>query len=158
MLKRISDVFYKIIYYLSAVGFGALIILLFVQIIARNILKFTFANVDEFTKFLFVWLMYLEISLAVRDERHIKIDFLFDKFSGSFKKLMEIVIVLLTIVFFVVIAVFGTQYGMSTMIMTSPILRWSMGIMYLCIPAGCAMSVLFSIEKLMKLLTGKEEK
>lgn len=156
MLKRISGVFDKILYYLSSVGFGALIVLLFVQILARNILKFTFANVDEFTKFLFVWVMYLEISLAVRNERHIRIDFLFDKIKGAPKRALEIVNIMLTILFFVVLAIFGTRYGLSTMSMISPILKWSMGLMYLCIPVGCFFSTVFAIEKLVCILKQKE--
>lgn len=83
MLKRISNVFYHTLYHLSAVGFGALVALLFIQIVTRNLLKFTSSSIDEFTKFLFVWVMYLEISLAVRNERHIRVDFLIDKIKGK---------------------------------------------------------------------------
>ena len=54
MLKRISNVFYHTLYHLSAVGFGALVALLFIQIVTRNLLKFTSSSIDEFTKFLFV--------------------------------------------------------------------------------------------------------
>lgn len=157
MIKRLSDVFYKALYGLSALGLGALVVLLFIQILARNLLKFTFANVDEFTKFLFVWVMYLEISLAVRKERHIRIDFLFDKIKGKARYGLEVINTVFTIVFFVVLAVFGTVYSTSTMAMISPILRWPMGAMYLCIPAGCFFSIFFSVEKLVGLFTHREE-
>lgn len=157
MLKRLSDVFYKALYGLSSFGFGALVVLLFVQILARNLLKYTFANVDEFTKFLFVWVMYLEISLAVRKERHIRIDFLIDKIKGPARYGLEVVNTVFTIIFFVVLAVCGTLYSTSTMAMISPILRWPMGAMYLCIPAGCFFSIVFAAEKLIGLFTHREE-
>ena len=153
MLKRISNVFYHTLYHLSAVGFGALVALLFIQIVTRNLLKFTSSSIDEFTKFLFVWVMYLEISLAVRNERHIRVD----KIKGKARRALDIVNCLLTIVFFVVLFIFGTQYGMSTVRMISPILKWSMGAMYLCIPVGCFFSILFSVEKLMKLTLNRED-
>ncbi|MCM0706292.1 TRAP transporter small permease [Faecalicatena sp. BF-R-105] len=157
MLKRISNVFYHTLYHLSAVGFGALVALLFIQIVTRNLLKFTSSSIDEFTKFLFVWVMYLEISLAVRNERHIRVDFLIDKIKGKARRALDIVNCLLTIFFFVVLFIFGTQYGMSTVRMISPILKWSMGAMYLCIPVGCFFSILFSVEKLMKLTLNRED-
>ena len=67
MLKRISNVFYHTLYHLSAVGFGALVALLFIQIVTRNLLKFTSSSIDEFTKFLFVWVMYHSQMVDVRD-------------------------------------------------------------------------------------------
>lgn len=57
---------------------ASMTLLIFVQIILR-VFDASLPQAEEVARYLFVWAMYLSISYAIRDERHIRILFLIEK-------------------------------------------------------------------------------
>ena len=151
MIKRVIDGLYKILYILAACGFALLIIILFAQVFTRNVLNFTSGELDEFSKFLFVWLMYIGISMAVYKEKHISIEFLVDHLTPKMQKTTAVINACLTIVLFIVLTIYGLEYATSTMRMNSPVLSLALGTMYACVPISSAISILFCVVRIYRL-------
>ena len=57
---------------------ASMTLLIFVQIILR-VFDASLPQAEEVARYLFVWAMYLSISYAIRDERHIRILFLIEQ-------------------------------------------------------------------------------
>ena len=56
--------------------FGCLIIIIFVNILTRNLFQISFEVLFELAPIMVLWLSLLGASLALRSERHIKLEFL----------------------------------------------------------------------------------
>lgn len=88
---------------LMAVLFYAMTTLVTVQVILRFVFNSGFSWAEELARFLFVWLMYFSISYATRNNGHINITFLVDKFNEKTKKIIKIFVDILFLGFAVVI-------------------------------------------------------
>lgn len=55
-----------------------IVLIVFLQIVCR-LLGASLSSAEEIARFMFVWAMYLSISYAIRDDRHIRISVLVDK-------------------------------------------------------------------------------
>ena len=84
------------------------------QIIMR-LFDASMPEAEEIARFLFVWAMYLSISYAIRDDRHIRISVIIDKFSGNARMIIDNCIDLIFIIYSVVIFVFGWRVIMQSL-------------------------------------------
>lgn len=148
VIHKASDGCYKLLYWISAISFGGLVAILFVQVVTRNLLNSTSSLLDELSKFIFVWIMYLGVAMAVYREKHIGIEFFIDHLKGKVKRFVIIFNTVMTAVFFAVLAVYGLRYTASTMNMISPIMHIALGLMYVCIAVSAIISILFCINRL----------
>jgi len=92
---------------LMAVLFYAITLLVTLQVILRFVFSSGFAWGEEVSRFMFVWLMYISISYATRNQRHIKVAFLVNKFPIEVRKKLMILTDVLFLTF-CVIAFYGT--------------------------------------------------
>lgn len=158
LLKKLADLCYKALYWAVSIGFGVLVVMLFVQVVTRNIFHYTSSTVDELSKFLFAWIIYLGVAMAVHREKHISIEFVTDRLKGKHKTGVAIFNTMITLAFFVVLAVYGIKYAQSTMNMESPIMHAALGGMYFCVPLSAAISVLFCLSRIADIVgSGRKE-
>jgi len=88
---------------LMAVIFYAMTTLVTVQVVLRFVFNSGFSWAEELARFLFVWLMYFSISYATRNNGHINITFLVDKFNEKTRKIIRIFVDILFIGFAILI-------------------------------------------------------
>jgi len=86
-MKKILSTIEKIVHGLIIINFAAIVIFGFIQVISRYFLSHSFIWVDELSKYMFIWLVYLAISEAAKNKAHIKADFLISMFHGKSKKI-----------------------------------------------------------------------
>lgn len=106
-----------------AVLFYAITLLVTLQVILRFVFSSGFAWGEEVARFMFVWLMYISIAYATRNQRHIKVAFLVNKFSEKVRKRIMIMTDLLflafsTIIFYATIKVCQTTMEFQDMAVT----------------------------------------
>lgn len=75
---------------LMAVLFYAITLLVTLQVILRFVFSSGFAWGEEVSRFMFVWLMYISIAYATRNQRHIKVAFLVKRFRVAVRKKLMI--------------------------------------------------------------------
>jgi TRAP-type C4-dicarboxylate transport system permease small subunit len=77
---------------LMAIFLGIMIILVFLNVVMRYILSSGFAWSEEIARLCFIYLVYLGVVGAFRDNRHLGVDTLLDKFPETPKKVVYFVI------------------------------------------------------------------
>lgn len=108
---------------LMAVLFYAITLLVTFQVILRFVFSSGFAWGEEVARFMFVWLMYISIAYATRNQRHIKVAFLVNRFSESIRKKIMIATDLLflafcTIAFYATVLVCKSTFEFQDMAVT----------------------------------------
>ncbi|SKA67075.1 TRAP transporter small permease [Desulfobaculum bizertense] len=119
---------------------GLASVFIFVQVVARYVFESSFSWSEEVSRYMFIWLIYLGISYAVKTDSHIKVDALLtrDFLSDVQKKLLCILSDLIFLAFSTTVAYVGYQVahliarrGQITAATEIP-----MWIIYLAVPVG----------------------
>lgn len=126
------------------------IVSMVVQVFTRYALNSSLVGTEEFARFAFIWATMLGASLCVRDGMHAVVSLLNDSLRGRIKNLHLTVIDILVIALALVMVYQGMKMTKMTMRQLSPILRISMGYIYLAIPVGCLGILLNSLNNLMQ--------
>ena len=85
---------------MMSVLFFAMTTLITVQVILRFVFKTGFAWGEEVSRYLFVWLVFMSIPYAARNNRHIGLDFIRELFPEKVRKVYMVMIDLAAIVMF----------------------------------------------------------
>ena len=106
----------------------------------------------------FTWMALLSTALVFGKRDHMRMGFLADKVTGQKKKVLEIAIELLIILFALVVMVYGGISIMKlTMTQITASLGVSMGLIYTIIPLSGILIVIYGIMNIIDLAKGKGE-
>ena len=136
-MKKIFD---KLEEYIGGALFIGIFIILVLQVFFRQVLQTPLIWSEELSRLIFVWVAMLGISIGIRKQSHIFIDFLFNKFSPTVQKVM---FTLSQIIIFVCIICMG-WFGK---ILTAK--KWGFEIVTLHISSGWLYLALYLISFLM---------
>ena len=159
-LKKAIDLLYKVIdkfcYIVIAVSFSAIVIILGMQMLLRVLGSPTMWS-EEVCRYLFIWLLFLGGAQAFSKGGHLVVDVVFARFPRRMQ-------LILMFVYYIVIAVFsgyllysGMLYAMSQW--TRPMYTVSfipLGWVDLCIPVGSAVTILYILRELFRMMQKKE--
>ena len=90
---------------LLAAGLGIVAL----EIFGRSVLGASFLWSEEVSRYLLIWMTYFGVAAAVRDESHIRVIILLDRFSGTVRRMAETVICIVCVVFAAFVTWFGLQ-------------------------------------------------
>ena len=88
---------------LCFVGYAVVLVVLFVQILARYLFKYGIVWTDEFSRYIMVWLVLLCSATLVREKGHIRMTVLESFFPEKYQRWFDFVIHIFIIVFSVVV-------------------------------------------------------
>lgn len=74
--------------YVATICFFILTVMLTLQVISRYALRHSFTWMEEFATIMFVWMIYLGISAAVTNRKHLRIDFVLNLMPFKVKRAM----------------------------------------------------------------------
>lgn len=124
-------------------GFIALLlfsmsILLFVNVIGRYFLGFSFPWSEELTNYSIIWITFLGSGICVRKKIHVNVDLLFQYITGVPMKVIYILILIGSLSFVLFMGVTGLKLvnGVYSSGQLSTALRIPMYIPYLALPLG----------------------
>lgn len=131
------------------------VLLLGIQVFSRYIFNFSIAWTEEISRFTFVWAVYMGVSMAARNNEHIRVvahlNLLFPKSVSN-----KIVLIgdIITLVFSITLTVFGVQvlFSMIEFPFIAPVTGISMVWIYTIIPVAF---LSLSIRTLQVLFSGK---
>src|SRR5690625_4616451 len=86
-----------------------MVIVIFVQIVSRTFLQFSYAWTEELARFLMIWVIFLGSVIAVYYGGHISIDLLIEKFRSKIQKVFYLIVSLLSILFLIILVVKGIE-------------------------------------------------
>lgn len=96
--------------YLMIALLGMFLLNIFIQIILRLFFKNPLSFTEEVSRYSFVWMVFLGLSYATRYDRHIRVDFLYNKFPKNIKFIVEMFLNTLTLLVFMWVFYTGVKY------------------------------------------------
>jgi C4-dicarboxylate transporter DctQ subunit len=109
VLDIITDAIEKVEKFVLVVLFTEVIIVGFMQVLFRFVLKASLPWSEELLRFSFIWLTYFASSLGIMKGTHASVDVLIDRFPRMAYNITKLVIELLTLLFCGTIFGFGLQ-------------------------------------------------
>ncbi len=131
---------------------GLMLLLVFGQVITRYIFAWTPAWGEELSRYLFVWVVFLSLPLVASYGGHMCIETLTSRVHGATLKFLNIVADAFSIVFLGIMVYYGCIMVSRTSFQTSPAMQIPMSWVYVVIPFGCAVMLLYVVLNLIKLL------
>lgn len=128
-----------------------MLVLVFVNVIGRYFFLVSFGWIEEVSRYLMIWIVFLGAGLALREGMHVAVTILSD-LSGPVRPAFKWGAWVLTFVFFLALAKFGYDYAMFASRQRSAMLQLPMWAVYLSVPIG---SVLVLIHMLLDLRHGE---
>jgi TRAP-type C4-dicarboxylate transport system permease small subunit len=110
--------------------------LVFMNVVSRYIFNHSIIWAEEVSQYLMVWVAFLSAGLALRQGRHVAIEFLQDHLPSTARRMTRHLIALLLIVFTGILVVLGFQFARFAWDQETPVLNIPLGIPYLAVPIG----------------------
>ncbi|GAA0610063.1 hypothetical protein GCM10009001_29230 [Virgibacillus siamensis] len=129
---------------MSVVAFG--------NVITRNFFGLSLSFNEEITVNLFVLLTFVGTSIGVRENAHLGFSLLFDKSPLTIKRIIILLVGILSILFFLIITYYGfkmVQYQLEVN-KTTPALGWPQWLFSLGLPFGTLLCIIRSVEATLK--------
>lgn len=128
----------------------AMATILFAQVIMRYFLRSPFVWSDELARYMLVWSAIIGVSLAVRERRHICVDFLPLVLGEKSYRIFAIISHLSVLVFswLMISASIPLMQRLAMMGQSSPALGIPMWVVYAAIPVGFGLTLLRTVQAL----------
>src|SRR5699024_1078576 len=152
---RLTKLIAEILTYICVLVTVSFTITVLTQVIARMI-SYSLPGTEEVSRLLIVWLTFLGTSLAIHKKMHLAVSFFVNLANDTLQKIIYLLVNVLTIIFFVILTVYGFNLTMETMSNPSPILHLPTGIYYASIPVSSLFSIYFTVTQIFE-STGEGE-
>lgn len=151
----------RVICWMAGGGLVLISLVLMVQVFARYLFGSPTVWSEELAVSMFVWVSMLSIPLGLRRGEHLTLDFLIKRFGPRATKVSAVIIGALTVLTLAVIGYLALKLlgpadrqlltGITNGLGVAAKVSW----VYLAIPVGCGLSILFVVERLVLVLRGK---
>ena len=156
-MQKIKKVLDKVLMTVCVVVFIVMVLLTTYQVGMRYLFKSPSSISETLTRYLFVWLVILSATFVFGQRDHICITFVKDKFTGIAKKILDLAINVITIVFSLLIMVYGgAVITQMNMLQYDSILKIPTGIIYSVIPVCGVLIIFYSVLSIIDDVRNKE--
>lgn len=131
---------------------GAMLLLVFGQVITRYCFGWTPSFGEELARYLFVWVVFLSLPLVAKTGGHMCIETITSRVHGLTLKILHILADLFSLAFLSIMVWCGLQMVERTSFQTSPAMMIPMSWVYVVIPFGCAVMWVYVAANLWKVL------
>jgi TRAP-type transport system small permease protein len=142
VLKRLEMAFVRLNQGLIMVMMMLMATLVFVNVVTRYVFGFSLNWSEEASRFLMVWVAYLGAGLAMREGRHVAIEYVQGLLPARVAPYARGLVALLVLAFLVTLAYLGAQLAQFAWRQRTPVLGLPQGLIYLAIPIGSALFAL----------------
>lgn len=146
----------KLIHGLTAVIFGLLVIVVFMQVVTR-VTGIPMPWSEEAARFLFIWLIYLAGFIMIRKGLNITFDLVLDFLPDRIWKVVFTAVNVISMAFLIIVIVLGFQVAIMNMTQLSSVMRVPIGMIYLAIPIGSIGMLIAQLETFLKLIKNRGE-
>lgn len=149
-LSRVQSAFDKLLERLCILLLVVMFISTLTQVFTRYVLAASPTWTEEFSRWTFVWMIFLGMAVAVRQDAHIKIDMFLLMMPRRMREGFELVINALVVTTCLAMVTTGWEYASRTTYYTTA-LEWDLKYEYIAMPIGAAISLYYlAIQSLSK--------
>ncbi|WP_422124348.1 TRAP transporter small permease [Planococcus sp. X10-3] len=149
---KIIDNFNKLVGLILALMLAVMSILILTQIFTRFVINYPLHWTEEVARYLMVYSVFLGAALALRQNKLIAIELLNQALGESKEKILKVIIMLISLVFFIILFFQGIEILGMVNVQTSAGLGISMAIPYAAIPVGAALMAINAIAVILETL------
>ncbi len=159
-MKTLDKIVSKVEELIAVVGLSAMTVITLVAVFFRYVLQSPIIWSEEAARYLMVWSTMLGISIATRQKAHLGIDIFVSMAPKKLQRALEIFSTLMMIVMFVFLTIISIVFIQSAIRTgnVSPMLRIPFYIIYLALPLGFGLSAVRSIQDLVDVIKGVDNK
>ncbi|WP_033542530.1 TRAP transporter small permease [Planococcus sp. CAU13] len=123
----------------------AMTITMVMQVFSRFVLDLPLHWSEELTRYLGIYAVFFGAALAIRYNELIAVEILPDLLKPTAKKVLKVIGLIISIIFFVILLVYGWNLMNLVSAQTSPAMQISMSIPYFSIPLGAFLLIINAI-------------
>lgn len=135
---------------------SALVLMIFIQVIARYVLSLPLSWSQEVVSFSFTWLCFLGAAVGVRHRGHIIVDFLINLFPVPVRKATIAMTGLVVVGFSGLLVVSGYKMMLISHGQATPDLGLPLSYVYASLPIGSALMGYYELKHIWTVWRGKE--
>ncbi|MBE3037160.1 MAG: TRAP transporter small permease [Candidatus Atribacteria bacterium] len=156
-MKKILDILSNMLLTISGILFLFIFIINVAGIICRTFLNFSLLWVTDASNISIAWMLALSMSAAIYKKIHLTIEIVRNKFPQKVKKVLEIVLTLIIIAFFINLIFSGWKTGIMKMSIDFTVLGIPTGYAFMALPVFAFFSAIFMTNRLVNILLSKGE-
>jgi TRAP-type C4-dicarboxylate transport system permease small subunit len=156
-MKKALDILSNVLQTISGILFLFIFIINVAGIICRTFLDFSLLWVADVCNISIAWMLAFGMSVAIYKKGHITIEFIRDKFPQNVKKVLEIVLTLIMIAFFINLIFSGWKTVIMKMRIYFIVLNIPTGYAFMALPVFAFFSAIFMTYRLVNITLSKEE-
>ncbi|MBE3113145.1 MAG: TRAP transporter small permease subunit, partial [Actinobacteria bacterium] len=154
-MKKILDILSNMLLTISGILFLFIFIINVAGIICRTFLNFSLLWVTDASNISIAWMLALSMSAAIYKKIHLTIEIIRNKFPQKVKKVLEIVLTLIIIAFFINLIFSGWKTGIMKMSIDFTVLGIPTGYAFMALPIFAFFSAIFMTNRLVNILLSK---
>ena len=154
----------KFLNFIIVAMFSCMSIAVFIQIIFRYLLHQPIYWSEEFPRFILIWLTFLGSAIAMKNRSHLSISLLTNRLSVKKRIAVQFFANLLSLLFISILVWGGIIITILTMPNRTAALQMPTGLVYLAVPVGGAIMIIYLLKNTIELFKknnnktkGKEE-
>jgi TRAP-type C4-dicarboxylate transport system permease small subunit len=156
-MKKALDILSNVLLTISGILFLFVFIINVAGVICRTFLGFSLLWVADASNLSIAWMLALSMSVAIYKKIHLTIEIIRDKFPQKVKKVLEIVLALVTIAFFISLIFSGWKTFVMKMTIDFTVLGIPTGYAFMALPVFAFFSTIFMTHRLVNILLSKGE-
>lgn len=157
-MRKLLDVMNSLLQNIAVIAMAGMLFVIFGQVLARYVFHHSLAFSEELARYLFVYAVFFGTAVVAKNNGHIIMEALISALKGKVAKYVNIIALLSTIVFMIIIFYFGIRMMIISYNQTSPALRISMSYVYLAMPISAFVMLCNLIVLIYDTLRSKESK
>ena len=131
--------------------FSLVMLCILTQVFFRYVLKNPLVWIEELTRSLFIWMVFMGTAVAHQQMKHPNIDIFFRKiFKNKTEKVARIIADTILLVFLVLLLIYGANLTQALKFIKLPTSKVSLLYLYICIPISAFVMMINQIVFLIK--------
>ncbi|WP_265516825.1 TRAP transporter small permease [Nitratireductor luteus] len=126
---------------LVAAMLATMLSLVFANIVSRYFFSVSFGWIEEVSRYLMIWIVFIGAGLAMREGMHVAVTIFVD-LTTRIKPALTWAAFALVFAFFAALAWYGTEYAQFASRQRSAMLHLPMSMIYLAVPIGSCLAIL----------------
>ena len=150
MIKKFVDIYDQIEAKVLVASLVVTVLVIFAQVIMRSVFNSSLSWSEELARYIFIWQIWLGMSIGLRDNKHISVELLYQFVKGKPAKALKIIVTLFCIFICGFLAWYGWKFAMNAYGKNSlsAAMRMPLWIVYISLPASCFITGLRYIAQL----------
>lgn len=142
LFKNVVDGLEKVIKGILALLFALMCIVCFAQVIWRYVLTLPLPWAEELARYLFEWLVFLGVSIGVKNHSHMAVEFFVERLSALPRKIATLIANLISLSFVCTLFYYSIKMFGPLMAQLTPAMEIPMIVPYFAVTIGTALMAL----------------